>query len=463
MNSMKSTLILTIAALTTFTARAAEHAVVVSPWLSAADKKAVYSSLFQYALGPLPPGDTLRVIDGWEVREVAALSVPDHKAYAGNAKFRLEKMAPAVQSLKQWFVTPSANTDKDTASGLRLPQIMDYIPKYTRVSASGGIVLLFGTPVYHDPSDAAFSMRDLRVPSDAILTATREDTPLGLDGTDQRWKGIRVHWNTLGTGTLHDRHALALERWWSLAFQHQGAVLNSYQASTPKVFELAVTPPPAPVPIVADLTVKPEMRRIIPREVRAPSPAPAIAVPEDPANIVNITPPAAPAETGLEFMLRDLGKAEKLDNPIVTGPVRIGIKWEGTRDLDLYVTPRPGCKELYYNRTKTAEGNLEKDWASPTALNGYETVELTGPVDLRELKIAINFYRGEKAPGGPRATLRIEAAGRLFEQEIQILAESGNRGEDRATKASSTWNTVDVLPLVCGLAAISPGRSQTAK
>ena len=106
-------------------------------------------------------------------------------------------------------------------------------------------------------------------------------------------------------------------------------------------------------------------------------------------------------------MLKDAGKSEKLDNPIVQGHVRIGIKWPGKLDLDLHVTPRPGAKELYYNLTKTPEGTLEKDWSSPKGTMGYETVELRGPVDLRTLKIALNFYRGEKAPGGPNATLRL--------------------------------------------------------
>jgi hypothetical protein len=456
---MKNTILtFTIASLTLITAHAAEHAAVISPHLSAADRKAAYSALFQYALGPLPAGDTLRVIDGWEIKEIAALSVPAHKAYATNAKFRLEKMAPALNSLKQWFLKPAAVPAAEVAGGLRLPQIMDYVPKYTRVVSDGGTVLLFGTPVYHDPAEPAFSLRDLLVPADPHIAAARDDTPFGLKDCEARWKGVRVHWNTLQTGTLEDRHARAIERWWTLAFQAQGATLLSYQSSTPKTFELLASPPPAPAPIVADLTAKLEMRRILPREIPAPEPAPAPAdiVKPDPKTTVDISPPPPLPGHGLDFMLKDAGKSEKLDNPIVQGTVRIGIKWEGTRDLDLYVTPRPGAKELYYNLTKTPEGTLEKDWSSPKGTMGYETVELRGPVDLRELIIAINFYRGEKAPGGPRATLRLEAAGRLFEQEIHIPAESGNRGEDRKTKASTTWTRVDAAVI-----AVAP--SQTAR
>ncbi len=167
--------------------------------------------------------------------------------------------------------------------------------------------------------------------------------------------------------------------------------------------------------------------------------------------------------TGLEFMLKDPGKAEKLKNPVVTGPVRIGIKWAGLRDLDLYVIPRPGAKELFYNRTRTPEGSLEKDWSSPEGTMGYETVELTGSLDLRELGAAINFYRGDKALGGPRATIRLEAAGHLFEKEIHIPAESGNRGEDRNAKTSSTWTKVDIGTLALKVPSAKSPAQSTAK
>ena len=427
---------------------AAEHAAIISPWLPPADRSAVFSAVAKYALNELPCGDTLRIIDGWDIREIAALQVPAHKAYAGNPRFRIQEMKTPLLAFKTWVLAGRPATAPDTAHGLRLPQIMDYVPKYTRVVSDGGTVILFGSPLYHDPAEPSFSMTDLRVPEDSHITAAREDSPLGLTGCADRWKGVRVHWNTLFTGTLHDRHARAVERWWTLAFQVQGATLCSYQPATAKTFELLATPPAAPALVVADLTAKLEMRRILPREIPQPDPMPT-ATAEDKKYTVDITPPPPRPDTGLDFMLKEPGKAEKLDNPIVSGRVRIGIKWPGARDLDLHILPGPGAKELYYGLTKTPQGTLEKDWSSGKGTMGFETVELHGPVDLRTLKIAINFYRGEKAPGGPKATLRIEAAGRLFEQKIHIAAQEGNRGTDRKTKASNTWTTVDVPLLTC--------------
>ena len=83
------------------------------------------------------------------------------------------------------------------------------------------------------------------------------------------------------------------------------------------------------------------------------------------------------------------------------GRVKIGVRWGDNDpaardiDLDLYVLARPGVKELSYRRMRTPEGWLYKDWlTSPSVANGFETVELTGETDLRQLGVAVNSTLG---------------------------------------------------------------------
>jgi hypothetical protein len=117
------------------------------------------------------------------------------------------------------------------------------------------------------------------------------------------------------------------------------------------------------------------------------------------------------------------------------GHIKIGLRWpkndpRATRiDLDLYVLPRPGAKELCYYRTRTPEGRLRKDWPdSPCIANGFETVELNGEADLTQLTVAVNFYSGSHSGGGVQATLRLWVDGTVSDIPVRIAAGTGNHG-----------------------------------
>jgi hypothetical protein len=131
---------------------------------------------------------------------------------------------------------------------------------------------------------------------------------------------------------------------------------------------------------------------------------------------------------------------------------RIGIRWPGQRDLDLYVRPYPSADELYYQHNRSRDGIHVKDWLTSPDVdnNGFETVELHGSVDLSKLTLGVNFYAGAPSPGGVDGTVRIETGGKVFEAPFHVSAPDGNRGADRSPSArarSAYWIVLDPLAI----------------
>ncbi|HEX8076339.1 MAG TPA: hypothetical protein VF511_00880, partial [Chthoniobacterales bacterium] len=133
------------------------------------------------------------------------------------------------------------------------------------------------------------------------------------------------------------------------------------------------------------------------------------------------------------------------------GKVKIGIRWNSGVDLDLYVRPAPGAAELYYGRSRTREGALNKDYISNAAsTRGYETVEFDEEVDVNNLLAFVNFYSGEVG-SAVDAIVRVEFNGEFYEAHFTISATRGNKGEDyEGRQNSSYWCMLDI-PQVVGL------------
>ena len=129
----------------------------------------------------------------------------------------------------------------------------------------------------------------------------------------------------------------------------------------------------------------------------------------------------------------------------LVGPMKIGIRWHGNWDLDLYASAKPGAPTLFFQNTRCPEGYYYKDHRSSPERE-YEFIEFTLPVNVNEVEAMVNFYRGN-AHGGAMGEVRIEFEGRIYSGTFRIPASEGNEGRLDASQADY-WTRIDVPKLL---------------
>ena len=129
------------------------------------------------------------------------------------------------------------------------------------------------------------------------------------------------------------------------------------------------------------------------------------------------------------------------------GPMKIGIRWQGDLDLDLYARPTPQSETLFFDHPRSAEGYYFKDHRTSPELE-YEFIEFETPVDVWEMKVSVNFYEGT-APEGTEGEARVSFDGHVYSRRFTIPARNGNEG--RAGRGQERfWAGLNV-PEILGL------------
>lgn len=416
---------------------AADIAVFVSPNIPETSKQDLYRQLLQTALERLAPGEALTVYNGLSMEKVCVLAVPAKQAYARHVNARKQVMMQDIRTLQAWIVRQSPAS---RGAAVHAPNIFRFMSGNSTIR-EGDAVILIGSPIFNDPQEPAYSMAEEYIPSDAHLALSRSETIFGAQDCSENLRGVRVHWAYLEEPFAHDRHRYLAERWWTLYTTANGAALVAAGTSLEHAFEACFRNVQEPI-----MAVEPEpeaefaMLRAINREVRTEEQA--TAAPAEPVAMPQVDP-------GLDFMVSE-NIAETPLSKLVVNSCKIGIRWEGKHDLDLYVQPGVDAKELSYKQNSSPQGRHIKDWrTSPTAANGFETVELSGEIDLSRLRISVNYFRGHTPNPPVTGRLRIAIEGKIFEQEIALEASQGNGGRDAANReASPQWVVVDPLAVV---------------
>jgi hypothetical protein len=130
---------------------------------------------------------------------------------------------------------------------------------------------------------------------------------------------------------------------------------------------------------------------------------------------------------------------------VMVGPMKIGIRWKETIDLDLYATPHPGAETLFFEHVRSPEGYYYKDHRSSPGKE-YEFIEFESPVNAREVEAFVNFYKG-MCPGGARGEVRIEFDGRIYAGPFSIPARQGNLGRSGRSQ-NEFWARIPVQELL---------------
>ncbi len=407
-------------------APAARWAIGLTPFLDKSAKDDTYRRVVGLILEGLPLQSSLAIYDAYHLTNITRLEIPALRAFA-SGKTRANQFRSQIQSLREFLAAEHARPTSPRLNfdmAIRLPQFMDFLAENAG-SSQPLTALLIGSPLYLDAKEPAFSMADGYFPSDGHLLASRDLSPFGLQGRASNLSNFTVHLGYMGDPWVSALHQEKIARFWSLYLHRQGARLATFVGDPATLFAAA-------------------------RSNSSSRPVP---------------PGLDPADTKLEMLriTRDLAASDWITRDLLShphpappsktvGPMKIGVRWKGEIDLDLYASSSPDSQALFFEHTRTPEGYYFKDHRNSPDRE-YEFIEFESPVDLWRVQAAVNFYKGSH-PSGPRGEVRVEFDGRIYSAEFTLAATQGNKGRSGPSQSAS-WARLD-LPAILGL------RSQTA-
>lgn len=401
----------------------ARYIVGISPFLDKSVKDDVFRRLAGFILEDVPLGASVWLYDGYHLRTIAQLEVPDVRAFR-SGKTRANQFKEQILKLKQFLAADHPRPEESKLpfnDAVRFPQFMDFIADNLHDTNRAMTVLLLGSPLYVDHKEPGFSMMDGYFPSDGHLLASREGSPFGIKGRSAALEGIRVHFAYFGDPWVSEIHQEKISRFWSLYLQGQGARLITFCGDLLTAFNAARSKT-----VIGD--ARPERHRIDDTHSKI--------------EMLRVTRDVGVAD----WITRDLSPDRALPPPSRTiGPMKIGIRWKGDVDLDLYAGPAPDRDMLYFEHTRIPEGYYFKDHRSSPDRE-YEFIEFESPVDVWQVRAMVNFFAG-RAAEGMSGEVRVEFDGRIYSGQFHIPARQGNEGRSGPSQ-DKWWVAIDVPALL---------------
>ena len=402
MKLLPSILIVILSLFCGMNAHSREWVIALSPYMEATAAKQQTKAVLKFVTA-LEAGDKVTILDGYHLRLIGSFNIPENPAY-NSPKARLGANRSAVAALLRFagnVTTPDSDSQPTITGAVRLPHLLRHIGENFPSGETRTVVLL-GSPLYEDLETPQLSMTDECFPSDGHLFASIGTTPYGTAGNAALLAGFQIH---IGYGdqgmTGSDRHDHFIRRFWTLYIEQRGGTLASFVPDLPTLFHrIENNTPPPKHDYTAEHSNKLEIVRLAPVQVQ---------------KSIYDRPVASAPLTAAQSR-----RAEQ---------VEIGISWDcQSCDLDLYAQAHPSAQPLYFGHTKTPEGRYWKDYRnSPKSTRGYETVVFGVPLDLRALRLAVNFYSGE-ALQGVSGEIRIAVDGQTYAAPFQLEATKGNGG-----------------------------------
>jgi hypothetical protein len=409
------------------------YAVAISPALSRVQREEVWKNIGEMVLEKIAPGDTLVVYDALARKQIARFDVPRTALMQSNPNARARRLATPLAEVKNFLaIEPGA---AEASGAILEPQIVRLAAEKT--SGRPLAIVLVGSPLYRHPSDPAWSFDGGRYPSDGHLLADPVASPFSVRGAETALAGVTIHHDFPDGGVFETAsYEASVKRWWSLWVSAQKGRLCSFSPDLRSTFAAAVQGASQPVLAAAASAKDDKVEMHTTQRSHL-----------DPGDINWILR----TREELEKEVRD---APPLASSLVQS-LKLMIRWSAPVDFDLYFLPRPGAEELFFGRSLTSEGIHAKDYLdAPPGVQGFETIEMKVPVDVKGALASINLYRGE-VPAGTEVEIRIIADGRLFLHRAVFPAVSGTRGAVTRRSEDKAWVLFD-LTRIMGLT--EPGR-----
>ena len=451
---------------------------VLSPWVATAQRAKQQEQVRSFLLRQSPSGVRVKLWDGWTGEMLGDALVPALRYDNAAARAQNRDMAGLLTVLAKWMEASQGSESELVGTGaLRAPELL---PEIAGDSVTGtNAIVLIGSPIYRNLAEPSFSMTDGRYPSDGHLKCTLTESVYGVVQRQGRLNRTAVHWVIPNLAVWQNElHGQAVTRFWALFVQAQGGKLVTVSADLPRVLQRALQAEGVPVlsvhPEPSD--EKPTMRSALPRtvpnwleQVPVPPPIPAVlpvpppAAPPQAASLPEPQSAPAPTPPPVTVAAAQPLAAPDLPQPAMPFPhgfdsskTGIGICWSGDGvDLDAYVLPYPGARELSYKRDRTPEGFLYRDERTGNVGRYFEFVEFKTVVDLPRVSVWVNLYAGRGPVSGQVALFN---HGQVKVGSFTISAAKGNHGRgDRAT--SQCWVEIhlsDLPPAIVPLAASKP-------
>lgn len=399
------------------------YVIGLSPFLEDSVKDEVFRHLVRFLLEEMPMNSSMWLYDAYHVRTIAQINIPSARAFE-SARTRANQFKDRIQEVKEFLAAhhekPGTN-DLNWDNAVRLPQFVEFVGENLSGPKHAVVVLLLGSPLYLDDKEMGFSMVDGYFPSDGHLLADREKSVYGLQDRSETLQGAAVHWAYFGDPWLSEIHREKIGRFWTLYVKGQGGCLATFCGDLPTLFN-------------------------------------AVAAGAESPQARHLRHEIDPAQTKIEMLriTRDVGVADWItrDRPsnlaqgppsTTVGPMKIGIRWQGDIDLDLYSRPARQSETLFFRHTRSPEGYYFKDHRSSPERE-YEFIEFLSPVDVRRVEASVNLYQGS-APGGPEGEVRVEFDGKVYVGRFRVRAESGNHGRSGGDQGD-WWTTINLPALL---------------
>jgi len=223
---------------------------------------------------------------------------------------------------------------------------------------------------------------------------------------------------------ISDAHRLRVQRFWAQWVAAQGGKLTGFSKDESGMFQRAAGNQEPLIQDPIDGDSKPQIMRF--KSER----------------------PKVELESWIGKGSKNLPKATPL-----SGKPEIALVWgqgDGTTegaDLDLYVQAGSDGTALNYKHVTEPNAYFRKDFTSNVP-NGLEGVTFSENLQLKDLRIAVNFYKGN-CPAGVPFKVNIKLGESVFEYSGRFENSNGNRGanwDGRATDPS--WKVIDVKKLL---------------
>lgn len=398
------------------------YVVGVSPFLEKPTKDLAYRKLITFVIEEMPLGSSLRVYDAYNLQTITEVTIPQVQAFK-SSKTRANQLAGQIQKLRLFLATehPQPGRGVSPSSGaIRLPQFLDFVRGSGPSVQEPLSLIILGNPLYMDPKEPSFSMANGYFPSDGHLLVGRDKSVFGVTERTNALRHFAVHFAYFNDPWVSDLHREKITRFWRLFLESQGGTLPTLSGDLATVFKNARLRPDTDAPPQLSAHIDPTQTKL---------------------EMYRITRDVA----SKDWITTDTISAASERPASTVGPMKIGIRWQGAWDLDLYASPKPGSKTLFFQHTRIPEGYYYKDHrASPD--REYEFIEFTSPVDVFEVEAMVNFFAGS-ARGGVSGEVRIEFEGRIYSGTFHIEASGGNRGRMDAAQAEY-WTSLNIPELL---------------
>ncbi|MCP4990586.1 MAG: hypothetical protein GY928_32470 [Colwellia sp.] len=396
----------------------------VSPFLQYSEVPEIKQSILKLILKEAKNGDTVDLYDAYNQKLITSLVIPSKAGYK-NPKVRVKLFRRDIAIINKFFETQSPLNNTNLKDAIKFPQFLEFIStsllsKENRPT----IVLIIGSPLYVDLKDPFFSMHNGFFPSDGHLLVDQRKSVFGVTHKKGLLDGVRINFVYLNDPWLNNSHKFWVKRFWNLFIGKQGGVLASFST------DLSTT--------LGSLYKN--IRRIKPDVI------------DNKDETVQMYLIKRDMEKEELWIRRNSIKTHPNTTLQTKGTLKIGIKWNSFDcDLDLYTKPFDTAKELFYKQAKTAEGTYYKDFRRfSNPLNGHEYVEYNVPVDILNVKAAVNFFSGSSS-GGIEGEVQIIFNGKVYNDSFKIKSNHGNKGENSEDRADSDYWIVLDIPSIVGL------------